>query len=132
MRLNYYQNMWVMAVFINTPLLLRIANHLVFVKQGIPLPPNQSTYFGLFVFLQLVYDWCGGMLGTPLFVRAVHRACCRRTARWDHQRRILTHAAAASLDFDDRYCYIRLYKSFGSYSRKIREIDSKKAGKKAQ
>lgn len=46
-----------MAVFINTPLLLRLSYHLVVVKHGIPIPPNQSTYFGLFVFLQLVYDW---------------------------------------------------------------------------
>lgn len=30
-----------------------------------------------------------------------------------------------------RYWYIRLYKSFGSYTRKIRDIDAKKAGKKA-
>lgn len=34
MNLNYYQNMWVMSVFVNTPLLLRCAYQ---VRR--PLPP---------------------------------------------------------------------------------------------
>ena len=32
--LNYFQNMWIMAPFINTPLLLRCAHQLIFSKQG--------------------------------------------------------------------------------------------------
>lgn len=58
MHLNYFQNMWLMSLFVNTPLLLRFVHQLVVVKQGIPLPPTQSNYLGLFFFLQLVYDWC--------------------------------------------------------------------------
>ena len=56
-RLNYYQNMWIMALFINTPLLLRCAHQLIISKQGIPLSKDVSTAFGVFVFLQLIYDW---------------------------------------------------------------------------
>lgn len=57
------------------------------VKTGIPLPPAQSTGFGLFVLLQLVYDWCAGSLicivlqrhslgeddGLPMWLRP---SCC--------------------------------------------------------